>query len=131
MEKIIEKLNQQFPYLFFSKNGFWCARDNGNGGKRDGTYIDTNKMPSLHPEVFEKISNGKDSQSEFFHDLQRLNAENEKAFKDPQNFFFCTRCSKTYPQEQYGAFYFASEYCKECYNGDIELQDRIKNEDYN
>lgn len=68
IEKIIEKLNQQFLYLFFSKNGLWCARDNGNGSKRDGAYIDTNMIPDLHNEVFEKISNGEDTQSEFFHD---------------------------------------------------------------
>lgn len=131
IENVIEKLNKQFPYLYFSKNGFWCARDNGDGSKRDGTFIDSNKMISIHTEAFQIISSGEDTQSEFFHELQRLNRESEKAFKSPDKFFFCTRCSKTYPIEKYAAFHFAGMYCKECYNNDPELQDLIRNEDYN
>lgn len=44
--------------------------------------------------------------------IRQANKEAEKA--NQPDWFYCTRCKKAYPRTEYGYFYFAGNYCKQC-----------------
>lgn len=61
--------------------------------------------------------------------LKKINTEAEKSLVDTH--FYCTCCQKAYPKEEYGFFYFASRYCKQCGDDNPEFRKKAANERYN
>ncbi len=54
-------------------------------------------------------------------DYKLLNTMVEKAVKYPNDYFWCTNCSQTFPMSQFEASVMAGFYCKECARTDYDI----------
>jgi hypothetical protein len=61
--------------------------------------------------------------------LDEINAEAIKANQD--GWFYCTRCNKAYPREQYGYYWFSETRCKSCCDADKSWLRSAQSESYN
>lgn len=59
------------------------------------------------------------------------NANKEAKQANEPGWFYCTRCQKAYPKEQYGYFYFAGKRCKQCLVDDPAWFREAQQERYN
>lgn len=59
------------------------------------------------------------------------NANKEAKQANEPGWFYCTRCQKAYPKEQYGYFYFAGKRCKQCLIDDPAWFREAQQERYN
>jgi hypothetical protein len=48
-----------------------------------------------------------------------------------EDWFFCSLCKTPKPKEEYGYYYFASTYCKDCRDKNPEYHKRALAEGYN
>jgi hypothetical protein len=61
--------------------------------------------------------------------LASLNDEAAKAKQD--GWFYCSKCHTAKPRSEYGFFYFAGNYCKDCQTANPDLYRRAMAETYN
>lgn len=115
-----ESLGNSYPNLYFgvlgSKVTVWIAREIG-GLRRDGTATGY----SFNLSDVDK--------TDVIHKLNFLQAEAKIA--QQEDYFFCTKCQKTYHQNNYAFFYFSGEYCLKCKEENPDLYREAMSKSYN
>lgn len=120
-------LESEYPYLYISKHGIWIR---SLDRKRDGVVTDFKWL-------------GTYSIYNIPEEVSKLNEEAKAYHKDPENFFFCSLCSKTYLREdkkfnnislnelinlklnRYGDSYLSGCYCDICLDKNEDLKTEI------
>lgn len=54
------------------------------------------------------------------------NQEAGKIIAEPDKYFWCTKCGKVHPIENFQGSVFAGHYCKDCYNNNKDIQEAIR-----
>lgn len=54
------------------------------------------------------------------------NTQAGKIIAEPDKYFWCTKCGKIHPIDDYKASVFAGYYCKDCYNNNKDIQEAIR-----
>lgn len=54
------------------------------------------------------------------------NREVGRIIAEPDKYFWCTRCGKVHPIEDYKSSVFAGYYCKDCYNNNEDIQEVVR-----
>lgn len=54
------------------------------------------------------------------------NVQAGKIIAEPDKYFWCTKCGKVHPIDDYKASVFAGYYCKDCYNNNKDIQEIVR-----
>lgn len=54
------------------------------------------------------------------------NVQAGKIIAEPDKYFWCTKCGKIHPIEDYQDSVFAGYYCKDCYNNNKDIQEIVR-----